>query len=89
MAKIVEFKEFKVIECTARELMDAFKSYVCICDNCGTHKLATDNGYYISVLNRWFCESCYEEFKARAKYYIEDKPYEDRNFERAKQLFNI
>lgn len=89
MAKLTNFKEFKVVECTGRELMTAFKTCYCICDNCGTVKSPSDNGYYIAVLNRWYCEKCYEEFKARARYYDEDKPYEDHNIEIAKRLFNL
>lgn len=92
MAKQVSIpgkEQFKVIECTAGELMEAWGTNICICDYCGKPCLPSDKGYYIAVLNQWKCEKCFESFKESAKYYPEDKPYEDRNFETAKKLFKL
>lgn len=81
MAKQVESGKFLVIECTAGELMNAVGSDICICDWCGKPYLPTEKGYYIAVLNQWYCEKCYNEWAERATYYPEDADVERRNFE--------
>lgn len=59
MAKIIENeKGFKVIEITAREMLEIGCGN--ICDHCGE---TSENGYYVAVLNRWFCPACYEEWR--------------------------
>lgn len=77
MAKQIEFGKFLIIECTASELYVACGSPG-ICDYCGK---VSGSGYYIAVLNQWFCSKCYEEWKTIAQYYPEDAPYEQRNFD--------
>ena len=76
MAKVVEFDKFKVIKESAKEMFDAVGSPG-ICDNCDE---MPSEGYYIAVLNRWFCKKCFERFKRGAKWYPEDALIEDRNF---------
>lgn len=44
-----------------------------ICDFCNT---PSSKGYYISVLNSWYCEDCYNEWV-------------DRNFEKYKDILGI
>ena len=51
MAKIVEFDRFKVIKASAKEMFDAVGSPG-ICDYCSERP---EHGYYIAVLNKWFC----------------------------------
>ena len=76
MAKVVEFDEFKVIKASAKEMFDAVGSPG-ICDNCD--EMPSD-GYYIAVLNRWFCKKCFERFKRVAKWHPEDAQIEELNF---------
>lgn len=71
---MIEFSKFKIIECTAAELMSAFGTSVCLCDYCGKPQLGDDLGYYIAVLNKWYCKDCFNEFKKWAKWYPEMLP---------------
>lgn len=57
-----------------------------ICDWCGE---AHTNGFYIAVLNHWYCKKDYETFLARANNYAEDKPIEEMNFQRVIKTLNI
>ena len=89
MAKLIEVNKFKVIECTAAELMDAYKTQFCVCDFCGTPALPSDKGYYIPVLNHWYCGKCFEDFKSDQTWHPEDKGFEDYQLEKAKRFFNL
>lgn len=80
MAKQIEFDKFLIIECTARELSDGVGSYVIVCDSCGASALPSDKGYYIAVLNRWYCEECYKDWCEHAVWYADDVDIERRNF---------
>lgn len=51
-----------------------------ICDDCNAEIAPSETCYYIAVLNRIFCTDCYHEWIAGAKYYSEDKPFEERNY---------
>lgn len=65
MAKIVENeKGFKVIEISAREMIKVGCGN--ICDRCNE---MAKTGYYVAVLNCWFCPDCYEEWYAGATNY--------------------
>lgn len=75
MAKIVEFDRFKVIKASAKEMFEAVGSPG-ICDYCSERP---EHGYYIAVLNKWFCPKCWKEFKKRAMWYPEDAQIEERN----------
>ncbi len=77
MAKQIEAGKFLIIECTAVELYTAGGGPG-ICDSCAT---PSGNGYYIAVLNCWFCPACYERWKSTARYYPQDAEIERRNFE--------
>ena len=48
-----------------------------ICDSCNN---ASMEGYYVAVLNRWMCPTCFEEWINVATRYNEDIPYEKRNY---------
>lgn len=76
MARKVEFKKFLIIECTVREMYVACGSPG-ICDFCGD---SSSEGYYIAVLNHWYCPECFEEWKQRARYYPQDAVVERRNY---------
>ena len=76
MAKVVEFDRFKVIKASAKEMFEAVGSPG-ICDYCSERP---EHGYYIAVLNKWFCPKCWKEFKKRAMWYPEDAQIEERNF---------
>ena len=89
MAKIFENKKgFKVIEATRGEMMCALSEYVCvgICDSCGESK---ESGYYIAVLNCWYCKECFYRWYYRAKYYPGDAEIENRNFELYRQILDV
>lgn len=85
MAKIVDNpKRFKVIELSRNEL--AKIGGIGICDRCnGT----SNTGYYVAVLNCWFCPKCYNEWYGCATHYPEDIKIENKNFEYYKNLFDL
>lgn len=85
MAKIVDNpKRFKVIELSRNEL--AKIGGIGICDRCnGT----SNTGYYVAVLNCWFCPKCYNEWYGCATHYPEDIKIENKNFEFYKNLFDL
>lgn len=56
------------------------------CDRCnGT----SNTGYYVAVLNCWFCPKCYNEWYGCATHYPEDINIENKNFEYYKNLFDL
>ena len=55
-----------------------------VCDDCNEEINPDDTCYYVAVLNRLFCKKCYDEWIADAKYYSQDAPYEERNYNRTK-----
>lgn len=89
MAKQVEQGKFLVIECTAGELMNAVGTDLCMCDWCNKGCLPSDKGYYIAVLNQWYCEKCYTEWAESAVWYPEDADVQHKNFEFYAPLLGI
>lgn len=85
MAKQIEFDKFLIIESTASEIYAACGGPG-ICDSCG---YPSAKGYYIAVLNRWFCPECFEHWKEYAKWYPEDADIENKNFDFYAPLFGI
>lgn len=90
MAKIIENeKGFKVIEVTGREMLKIGCGN--ICDNCA--EMESGTGYYVAVLNRWFCPECYEKWYGYAINYANehhsDRLIEERNFELYKILLGL
>lgn len=81
MAKRIEAGKFLVIECTARELMDAVGTDACLCDWCCRRCNPRETGYYIAVLNHWYCGECYRSWKKSARWYPDDADIERKNFE--------
>lgn len=89
MAQVKDNKKgFKVIQISRNELVEKLGEHgaMGICDHCGR---TTQTGYYIAVLNRWFCSDCYITWNSYAKYYDEDKRIEEKNFNYFKSLFGI
>ena len=89
MAKIIENKKgFKVIKTTGRELLKIGCGD--ICDNCNK---TSKNGYFVAVLNRWFCPTCYKKwYKFATNYATEDNAdgrVETKNFEFFKKLLGL
>lgn len=83
MAEIVTGIKFKVIKLNLIELQAVEGGYaIGICDSCGKPSF---DGYYIAVLNSYYCPECFESWLRRATYFSEDKPIEDRNFNYWKQ----
>ena len=93
MAKnVVNEKGFKIIalkpdEC--KQIGFGFQDetdFELICDNCNT--LINDELYvfYVCVLNRVFCNECFQEWYEDAVYYPEDARYENNKYENVKSL---
>lgn len=86
MAKVIEnTKGFYVIEIPLVELNEAFGG-LGICDYCAT---ASQMGYYIAVLNSWYCPQCYKKWLARAVRYPQDMDIEKRNFDIVKEKLSL
>lgn len=82
MAEIVKNdKGFKVLKMSLEEVNSI--GGLGICDFCNA---ASHEGYYIAVLNMWYCPKCYKEWISRAKYYPEDASIENKNFEYMKEM---
>lgn len=89
MANIKDNKKgFKVIQISRKELVEELGQYgaIGICDYCNETAFT---GYYIAVLNQWFCPKCYQAWYHRATYYPEDAKVENRNFEFYKNIFGL
>lgn len=93
MAKIIENeKGFRVIEITAEEMRRIYPEmqnadWFPMCDSCGRADL--EKGYYVAVLNQWFCPKCYEEWYSGAVRYPEDARIEERNFNTYKNRLGL
>lgn len=86
MAKKVDNpKGFLVIEISAAELFAKVGGYG-ICDFCNT---PSKTGYYIAVINKWYCLECYSDFCKRSKRYDEDARIEEKNYERYAKMFGL
>lgn len=68
-------------------ILDIFElGGVGICDECGK---ASMNGYLVPVLNHYQCPKCFDEWNARATYYPEDIPAEQRVAEYYEKMIPI
>lgn len=81
-------KGFLVIktESLSEALMLAGPGGRAVCDCCNKSSFV---GYYIAVLNDWYCERCYEEWLYLAKRYVEDIEIEVRNYAKYSNLLNL
>lgn len=87
MKEITNDKGFKVLEVSRVDLVNRLADRGCqgICDGCLS---SPEIGYYVAVLNMWFCKKCYEEWLETADYYPEDSRVEIRNYEYYKKKFS-
>ena len=84
MAKEVTNEQgFRVLEITREELVGTLGKYGAsgICDYCNK---PSHTGYYIAVLNCWYCPTCYERWSRFAVRYSEDTPHEISNYNKYK-----
>ena len=51
------------------------------CDNCNDGILPDSTCYFVAVLNRIFCQKCFDEWNKNATYYPEDAPYEQKRYQ--------
>lgn len=90
MAKQVKNKKgFKVIKLNILEVLQLWgkNGGLGICDKCLSFNM---DGYFIPVLNRYYCRRCYKSWLNRAKYYPEDATFESEVFEQTvKQLKSL
>lgn len=83
MREVKNEKGFRVLSVSRSELEKATCQTHCCCDSC----LATPEfGYYVAVLNMWFCPKCYEHWMTTATRYLEDSIVEERNYLKYKTL---
>lgn len=86
MASVVSNpKGFKVLKVSLVEIT-SIAGGMGICDSCNRSSF---KGYYIAVMNRWYCPECYEQWLSRAYRYGEDEPIETKNFNRMCNLLNV
>ena len=85
MARKANCGQFLVIEATRNE-MNAAVGSPGICDSCGQ---PSERGYYIAVLNKWYCNKCFLDFKSHATYYPQDRPIEERNYKYYAQKLGV
>lgn len=85
MARIYENdKGFKVIR--TDNMSEVLKlGGVAMCDSCNQFNRI---GYYIAVLNSWYCDKCFNEWYEQATYYKEDAHIERACFDNAMKLLS-
>lgn len=76
---------FLILRVKNEELAKATNQGYCVCDSCFS---SPDEGYYVAVLNMWFCPKCYVKWKKTAIRYSEDIPVETKNYRRYKELLS-
>lgn len=67
-----------VYKMTAEEAKKVFPGGLGVCDFCNTK---TKDGYYMPVLNHYYCNPCFNAWKLRAKRYPEDSWFENEMIE--------
>lgn len=77
---------YKILSFKLTTLIEIHKGAMGICDSCNK---AGFDGYYIPVLNRWYCESCFKEFEERTPFYEDDLEYENLNYNNMKKTLNV
>lgn len=78
-------KGFLILEVSRERMLERLSIYGCqgICDGCLS---SPEIGYYVAVLNMWFCKDCFDEWYRDAGRYQEDIPIEEKNYENYKRL---
>lgn len=79
MAKQINTKKgFAILRMTHQEAVNTWYDFggLGICDHCLDKALS--GGYYIPVLAMYYCPRCYRSWYRRAKYYPEDRSFENK-----------
>lgn len=78
-------KGFLILEVSRERMVERLEKYGClgICDTC---LCIPEVGYYVAVLNIWFCKECFDDWYSYAVRYQEDIPIERKNYECYKAL---
>lgn len=74
MKKFITRQGYIAYACTALET--TYLGGFGVCDDCGED---SGIGYLVPVLNHYMCPACFEEWQARACFYPEDSPFEEKN----------
>lgn len=86
MATIIDNKKgFKIVKVDKSEMQDKIASPG-ICDYCNS---IPTYGYFVCVLNAYYCEGCYVNWINRAVNYPQDRHVEKRNFEYCVTAFGL
>lgn len=82
---VKEFNEkgFQIIKLNVHQMLKL--GGLCICDSCSEGMFTST---YIGALNRAYCDSCYEDWIKRAKFYPEDVSFETRATDRTLAQLN-
>lgn len=84
--EVMNEQKFRVLKVYRAELGKATDNDSCCCDSC----LATPiYGYYIAVLNSWFCPKCFNHWLKNAVRYKEDIPIEEKNYQFYRNLLGF
>ena len=57
-----------------------------VCDWCN---IKSKTGYYVAVLNHWYCDACFHDFYCRAVFYKEDMKIEMKNYNRFLPVYGL
>ena len=74
-----------VYETDAQTMIDAFDG-LGLCDSCCFY---SPKGYYIPVLNSYYCPKCFEDWLTRARRYESDVPYENNKIENFEFMLRV
>lgn len=77
-------KGFKILSIGRNELRQAIGGRG-VCDYCSEKPI---EGYYIAVLNSWYCPKCYHEWITINTYDEEDRPFEERNYQHMTEMLD-
>jgi len=84
MAKqIIHSSGFLILEMSDQEIMQIGPGF---CDSC-IEKPTT--GFYIAVLNSYYCKTCFQEWQTRAIRYEEDLSFELKMYNRMVKRFEL
>lgn len=75
---------YKMIKLKAVDVVSKLGGFG-ICDMCNESSL---DGFYIGVLNRWYCVECKEDFEKNTQFYKEDLDFEEKSITRIINILN-
>ena len=71
-------KGFMILKISRTEILSITQNSQGTCDSC--NGMNNDIGYYISVLNSWFCPDCFDKWYASSDRFPEDIKFEEQKF---------